>query len=78
MWYKIFKFLDKVFKLHSNNKMVSKVFYKVLNMHNNNKLLSKVVSKVPNMHNINKVVKVIFLSLGLSNCPYLLRLTLLL
>ena len=70
--------------------MVSKVFYKVLNkhkvfskalnMHNNNKVLSKVVSKVLNMHNIiNKVVfKVAFLSLGLSNCPYLLRLTLLL
>ena len=72
MWYKIFKFLDKVFKLHNNNKMVSKVFSKVLNMHkvfskvlnmhNNNKVLSKVVSKVPNMHNVNAVVfKVAFL-----------------
>ena len=74
--------------MQSKNTMVSKVFSKVLNrhkvfskalnMHNNNKVLSKVVSKVLNMHNINKVVKVIFLSLGLSNCPYLLRLTLLL
>ena len=63
------KVFSKVLNMH-------KVFSKALNMHNNNKVLSKVVSKVLNMHNINKVVKVIFLSLGLSNCPYLLRLTL--
>ena len=57
-----FRPLINNFKLHSNSKMVSKVFYKVLNMHNNNKVLSKVVSKVPNMHNINTVVfKVAFL-----------------